>query len=81
VATLGAIGISSSLAKSDFSPLIKGMIYAFPISPGNSMGLYGIFPGVLWENFASSWPSRRSLWEFYGIVWVILWEFYEAIVP
>jgi hypothetical protein len=38
VATLGAIGIYSSLTKSDFSPLIKGMIYAFPISPE----LYGI---------------------------------------
>jgi hypothetical protein len=38
VATLGAIGISSSLTKSDFSPLIKGMIYVFPISPE----LYGI---------------------------------------
>jgi hypothetical protein len=69
-------GISSDSPR-HYSSLLISLI----LRPGNSMGLYGIFPGVLWENFASSWPSRRSLWEFYGIVWVILWEFYETIVP
>ena len=45
------------------------------------MELYGLFTGILWENLAPSWPSQKSLWEFYGIVWVILWEFYEVAVP
>jgi hypothetical protein len=42
------------------------------------MGFFREFYG---KNLASSWPSRRSLWEFYEIVWVILWEFYETTVP
>ena len=58
----------------EIPPIVPGhhpsLLISLILRPKNSMGMYGLFTGILWENLAPSWPSQKSLWEFYGIVWV-----------